>query len=90
MKIKKELKYDTISTRSYQFFNNLRNYTTETLIELYEEWITGQFVYKGVDNCLPKPPALSELKGKNLACFCPEGSSCHADVLLKLANHEID
>ncbi len=33
---------------------------------------------------------LSELKGKNLACFCPEGSPCHGDVLLKLANPEID
>ena len=31
-----------------------------------------------------------ELKGKNLACFCPEGSPCHGDVLLKLANPEID
>lgn len=29
---------------------------------------------------------LHELKGKNLACFCPEGQPCHADVLIKLAN----
>lgn len=29
---------------------------------------------------------LSELKGKNLACFCKEGEPCHADVLLELAN----
>lgn len=27
-----------------------------------------------------------ELKGKNLACFCPTTEPCHADVLLKLAN----
>ncbi len=27
-----------------------------------------------------------ELRRKNLACFCPLGSPCHADVLLKLAN----
>lgn len=29
---------------------------------------------------------LEKLKGKNLACFCKEGSKCHADVLLELAN----
>jgi len=27
-----------------------------------------------------------ELKGKNLACWCPMDQPCHADILLKLAN----
>ncbi len=27
-----------------------------------------------------------ELRGKNLACFCPLDQVCHADVLLELAN----
>jgi hypothetical protein len=31
-------------------------------------------------------PDLSELRGKNLACWCKEGDPCHADVLLRLAN----
>ncbi len=26
------------------------------------------------------------LRGKNLACWCPLGSPCHADVLLEIAN----
>src|SRR5271168_4906895 len=26
------------------------------------------------------------LRGKNLACWCPVGQPCHADVLLKIAN----
>ena len=30
----------------------------------------------------------AELAGKNLACWCPEGQPCHADVLLELANKE--
>lgn len=30
----------------------------------------------------------AELRGKNLACFCPLTSPCHADVLLKIANEE--
>ena len=29
---------------------------------------------------------VSELRGKNLACWCPPGQACHADVLLELAN----
>lgn len=29
---------------------------------------------------------ISELKGKNLACFCSLDKPCHADILLKLAN----
>ena len=28
---------------------------------------------------------VAELKGKNLACFCPLDQPCHADVLLRLA-----
>jgi len=31
---------------------------------------------------------LAELRGRNLACWCPIGSPCHADVLLKIANEE--
>jgi hypothetical protein len=30
-----------------------------------------------------------ELRGKNLACWCPLDQPCHADVLLELANDEI-
>lgn len=29
---------------------------------------------------------LSELRGKNLACWCAPDAPCHADVLLELAN----
>jgi hypothetical protein len=32
----------------------------------------------------------AELAGKNLACWCPEDQSCHADVLLALANEAGD
>ncbi|KKW93901.1 DUF4326 domain-containing protein [Sphingobium chungbukense] len=27
-----------------------------------------------------------ELRGKNLACWCPAGAPCHADILLEAAN----
>lgn len=29
---------------------------------------------------------INPLVGKNLACWCPLGAACHADVLLELAN----
>ena len=31
---------------------------------------------------------IGELRGKNLACWCPANSACHADVLLRLANNQ--
>jgi hypothetical protein len=30
--------------------------------------------------------ARADLRGKTLACWCPLGASCHADVLLEVAN----
>ncbi|WP_269062108.1 DUF4326 domain-containing protein [Salipiger marinus] len=30
---------------------------------------------------------MPELRGRDLACWCPDGP-CHADVLLKIANEE--
>lgn len=30
--------------------------------------------------------AADELRGFNLACWCPLGQPCHADVLLRVAN----
>jgi hypothetical protein len=29
-----------------------------------------------------------ELRGRDLACYCPLGEPCHADVLLELANRQ--
>lgn len=33
---------------------------------------------------------IGELRGKNLACFCPLDADCHADVLLEYANRPED
>ena len=50
----------------------------------YGRWIAGELAG-------PKPPPArdtirAELGGKNLACWCREGSPCHVDALLRLAN----
>lgn len=33
---------------------------------------------------------LKQLRGKNLACWCPLDQPCHADVLLELANRDLN
>lgn len=44
----------------------------------YRAWISGMISIGARD--------ISELAGKNLACWCRLGTPCHADVLLELAN----
>lgn len=34
----------------------------------------------------PQPLEIRELRGKDLACWCPLDQPCHADVLLEFAN----
>jgi hypothetical protein len=46
-------------------------------VRLYKDYIQAKLKF-GFD--------LSELKGKNLSCWCPIGQKCHADILLSLAN----
>ena len=55
--------------------------TRAEAVWLYEAWMTGS----PIDPLVPKPDP-SELRGKDLACWCPLDQPCHADVLLKLAN----
>lgn len=53
----------------------------------YTELKTGEQVlewYRWYMSVTEHPFAL--LRGKDLACWCREGASCHADVLLELAN----
>lgn len=56
--------------------------TVEDAVECYRIWLTEG----------PGQPVLAlartELRGKNLACWCRVGTPCHADVLLELANKE--
>lgn len=53
------------------------------------KWARGEavrlFAMDLTEGWTPYPP-LSELRGKDLACWCPLDQPCHADVLLDLAN----
>ena len=56
-----------------------------TIVGLFTDYITGQL------RCYQEAPKLAdqaraELRGKDLACWCPLDAPCHADVLLKIAN----
>jgi len=50
----------------------------------YKQKIVQQ--YEASMSIMLKQDARVELRGKNLACFCPLDQPCHADVLLKIAN----
>jgi len=64
-----------------------RNHDLQTIVNIYETWINGTIIFPE----WMKPPDISELKGKDLACWCPiihknKYVPCHADILLSLAN----
>lgn len=48
----------------------------EMSIECYKRYIDKQFQLKKLN--------IGKLRKKNLACFCPLNSPCHADYLLEL------
>lgn len=47
----------------------------EAAIRMYERHLKNQL--------LKDPYFLDDLKGKDLACWCPLDKPCHADILLK-------
>jgi Domain of unknown function (DUF4326) len=49
-------------------------------VQLYRDWLASQ---PGLIN-----EARVQLGGRDLACWCPPGQPCHADVLLHIANPE--
>jgi len=53
--------------------------STEEAVILFRDWVESGPWY----GCEFDP---TELRGKNLACWCKPGDPCHADVLLELAN----
>lgn len=55
---------------------NLKDYTLEESIRLYKEHLVKSGLISQV----------SELKGKNLGCFCDQSEVCHAQILAQLAN----
>ena len=52
------------------------------VVELFEIWF--------IKSTMRVYAARDELRGKNLACWCPLDQPCHADVLLQIVNELSD
>lgn len=63
--------------------------TREECIEKYQRFVSGKSATAREDVLASRKfvaEHVGDLKGKNLACWCPMDGPCHADVLLDLAN----
>lgn len=64
---------------------NVRAETRAHAVQAYRRWLDGLWVIEGYS-----PPAAEvirgELRGHDLACWCPMDQPCHGDTLLELAN----
>ena len=58
--------------------------SAEAVVSMFEEYLGyEEMIESNLWKSMKK-----ELKGKNLACWCPLDQPCHADVLLKIANQK--
>lgn len=73
-----------------------RKYMSNTISDESTAWKNSLYTDPGFDKSyspytgfsLISAHSLDEIRGKNLACWCPLDQPCHADVLLELANSE--
>lgn len=73
-----QIGYDEANMKVYFLAGDIQN-----CIDLYRSYaIAKAYHLSGRDDCDP----FREIRGKNLACWCPLDQPCHADVLLELAN----
>lgn len=54
-------------------------------VDAYRAWLLGEEHWSH-GHMTPPPPDASSLRGKDLMCWCPPWQTCHADVLLEIAN----
>lgn len=57
-------------------------------IQLHQAWMAGTLDASLAPGVSPPPVAeiIAELGEHNLACWCKPGETCHADLLIALAN----
>ena len=69
-------------------------YDRATAVSAFRDWLAGDPWACGCredyeDRRQTMIANLEELRGKDLACWCPLEVACHADVLLEVANRPI-
>lgn len=67
-------------------YSDTLKYANDAVVETPAEAVRLYEKYTKPENGWPAD--ISELKGKNLACWCPLDKPCHADLLLEIANKE--
>jgi hypothetical protein len=70
-------------TRPGKWGNPYRTDNAMNSVEAFQQWID-----LSVEGARLAHEAETELRGKNLACWCALDRPCHADVLLRIANRE--
>jgi hypothetical protein len=67
-----------------------QGYSRADAVADFHRWLNREIGTESWCAVYGKPPTLekikAELRGRNLACFCPLNQPCHADILLALAN----
>lgn len=58
-------------------------------VRWFKEWLAGGLLAE-VGRRPPTTDHIAALRGKNLGCWCAPEATCHADVLLSLANVRCD
>jgi len=53
----------------------------EAAVTSFRDWLDGSSAGRQMKRVIR-----AELCGKNLGCWCREGTCCHGDILLKIAN----
>ena len=61
---------------------NAPRMTAAEAVTKYREWLEACNKFSTISIEFVR----KELRGKNLACWCPLGQPCHADVLLEISN----
>jgi len=98
----RDSEHDQYCEASIDLANGMRQivddwWTAPVVVRLFEQWMTGALIQEPSfleprelvkREWLRPVPDLAPLRGKNLACWCRLDRACHADVLLRLANHE--
>jgi hypothetical protein len=67
--------------RSTRFGNPFIGRDNTRAVNAFREWLAHDIAGRELAE-----RARRELRGKNLACWCALDTTCHADVLLELAN----
>lgn len=72
-----------------------RIFGQENAVARFGEWMAVERLFPlaiatGPVWARPEPSQIQrDLRGKDLACWCPLSEPCHADVLLEIANGEV-